>query len=69
MFGFYFFIGASAIKSWEKSRIFRYGLHEDFLVKGKKTQWGAMGERVIIKFLISIRKNRSKNHTKEVYLC
>ena len=30
-------IGASAIKSWEKSRIFRYGLSEDFLSKGQKT--------------------------------
>ena len=37
----FFFIGASAIKSWEKSRIFRYGLMEIFLVKGKKPQGGA----------------------------
>ena len=30
-----FFIEASAIKSWEKSRILRYGLPEDFLSKGQ----------------------------------
>ena len=32
----FFFIGASAIKSWEKLRIFSYGLPEDFLSKGQK---------------------------------
>ena len=36
----FFFIGASEIKSWEKSRIFRYGLPEDFLSKGQKPQGG-----------------------------
>ena len=30
------FIGASAIKSWEKSRIFKYGLPIYFLNKGQK---------------------------------
>ena len=39
----FFFIGASAIKSWEKSRIFRYGLPEDFLSKGQKTTEGGGG--------------------------
>ena len=36
------FIGASATKSFKRSRIFRYGLPKDlFLVKGKKPQqWG-----------------------------
>ena len=33
-------IWVSATKSWEKSRIFRYGLPKDFLVKGKKPQEG-----------------------------
>ena len=33
----FFFIGASAIKSLEKSRIFRYRLPEDFSSKGQKT--------------------------------
>ena len=37
---FFFFIWASAIKSWEKSRIFRYGLPEDFLSNGQKTTGG-----------------------------
>ena len=32
--------GVSATKSWEKSRIFRYGLPEDFLSKGQKTKGG-----------------------------
>ena len=36
----FFFIGASAIKSWEKSRIFRYGLPGDFFSKGQKTTGG-----------------------------
>ena len=31
------FIAVYATKSWEKSRIFRYGLPEDFLSKGQKT--------------------------------
>ena len=31
------FIGVSATKSSEKSRIFRYGLPEDFLSKGQKS--------------------------------
>ena len=31
-------IGVSATKIWEKSRIFRYGLPEDFLSKGQKTE-------------------------------
>ena len=33
-------IGVSATKSWEKSRIFRYGLPKDFLSKGQKTKGG-----------------------------
>ena len=33
---FFSFIGASAIKVWEKSRIFRYGVLEEFLSKGQK---------------------------------
>ena len=38
-FRFYFFIGASVTKSWEKSRIFRYGLHSDFFgIRQKKLQ-------------------------------
>ena len=32
-------IGVSATKSWEKPRIFRYGLAEDFLSKWRKTKW------------------------------
>ena len=36
----FFFIGASAIKSREKSRILRHGLPEDFLSKGQKTTGG-----------------------------
>ena len=32
--------GVSATKSWEKSRIFRYGLTADFLSKGRKTTGG-----------------------------
>ena len=32
-------IMASAIKSWEKSIIFRYGLPEDFLSKGQNPPW------------------------------
>ena len=35
-----FFMGAFVIKSWEKSRIFRYWLPEDFLNKGQKTTGG-----------------------------
>ena len=31
------FMGASAKKSWEKSRIFRYGLPLDFFSRGPKT--------------------------------
>ena len=31
------FIGASARKSWEKSRIFRYGLSEHFMCKRQNT--------------------------------
>ena len=38
----FFFIGASAIKSWEKSRIFRYGLPGDFFSKGQKTTGGGV---------------------------
>ena len=34
---FFYFIGASAIESMEKSRIFRYGSPEDILSKGQKT--------------------------------
>ena len=33
----FFFIGASAIESSEKSRIFRLGMPEDFLSRGQKT--------------------------------
>ena len=36
----FFFIGASAMKSWKKSRIFRYRLPKDFLSKGQKTTGG-----------------------------
>ena len=32
----FFFIGTSATKSWKKSRISRYGLHQDFLSRGQK---------------------------------
>ena len=39
--GFFFFIWASAIKSWKKSRIFRYRLPEDFLSKANTTGGGA----------------------------
>ena len=39
----FFFKGVSAIKSWEKSNIFRYGLPEDFLNKGQKTTGGPPG--------------------------
>ena len=39
---FFFFIEAFAIKSWEKSRIFRYGLPEDLLSKGQKTTRGGL---------------------------
>ena len=38
-FKFFFFIGASAIKSWEMSRIFRYGLPEDVLSKRQYSKW------------------------------
>ena len=38
-FDFFFFVGASVIKSWEKSRIFRYDL-PDFLSRGQKTTGG-----------------------------
>ena len=37
---FFFFIGISTTKIWEKSRISRYGLPEDFLSKGQKTTEG-----------------------------
>ena len=37
-------IGTSAIKSWEKSRIFRYGLPKDFFSKWQKTQGGLEGK-------------------------
>ena len=33
---FFFFIGISATKIWEKLRISRYGLPEDFLGRGQK---------------------------------
>ena len=35
-----FFIGASAIKSFVRSRIFRYGLPKDILSKGQKNKGG-----------------------------
>ena len=57
----FFFKGASAIKIWEKSRIFRYGLPEDFFNRGQKTTAGGaysapsppMGERT----------NKQENYT------
>ena len=42
---FFFFIGASATKSWEKSRVFRYGLPEDILSKGQNNTGGGGGLR------------------------
>ena len=36
----FFFIGASATKCFESSRIFRYGLHKDIVSKGQKTKGG-----------------------------
>ena len=39
-FWIFFFILASAIKSCEKSRIFRYGLPEDLFSIGQKTTGG-----------------------------
>ena len=39
----FFFIGASATKCFEKSRIFRYGLPKDILSKGQKTKAGGGG--------------------------
>ena len=35
-----FFIGTSVIKSWEKSRIFKYRFPEYFLSNGQKTKGG-----------------------------
>ena len=43
---YYFFIGASSIKSFVRARIFRYGLPTDILSKGQKTREGAMDERI-----------------------
>ena len=43
----FFYIGASAIKSLEKSRIFRYGLPEDFFSEGQKTTGGGVQKRLI----------------------
>ena len=40
--GFFFFTGASATKSWENSRIFKYGLPADFLSKVQKTEGGGV---------------------------
>ena len=45
MFRIFFFRGASAIKSRAKSRIFRYGLPEDFFSKGQKTIWRGVVQR------------------------
>ena len=40
MFSMYFFIWASASKSFERSRIFGYELPKDILSKGQKNQTG-----------------------------
>ena len=42
-FDFFFHWGIRN-KSWEKTRIFRYGLPEDFLSKGQKPQGGLEGQ-------------------------
>ena len=36
----FFVMGASATKSFERSRIFRYGLRNDILSRGQKTKAG-----------------------------
>ena len=42
-FDFFFFLRASKIKSWEKSKNISHWLPLDLLFKGKKTQHGRMG--------------------------
>ena len=42
-----FFIGASAIKSFVRSRIFRYGWPKDILSKGQKTREGGGGGLIV----------------------
>ena len=36
-------MGVSVTKSWERSRMFRYGLPEDFFCKAQKTTGGVQG--------------------------
>ena len=42
---FFFFVGASATKSFVRSIIFRYGLPNDILTKGEKKAGGGVLQR------------------------
>ena len=52
-------IWASEIKSWEKSRIFMYGLPVDFLSKGQKTTGGLQDPPMPLGVNKNIRKKYS----------
>ena len=57
------FIGVSATKSWENSRIFRYGLPEDFLSNGQKTKGGGHGIEGLQNYLL-----KEVNHIWPIYI-